>query len=59
MKHILAALLLLTLVAPASGQDFKNILRAYDQPDYATALREFRQLPLRYEALPGSNSSIF
>ena len=29
MKRILAALLLLTLAAPASGQDFERGLRAY------------------------------
>ncbi len=42
MKRILAAVLLLTLAAPAWGQDFEKGLRAYDQRDYATALREFR-----------------
>ena len=44
MKRILAALLLLTLVAPAWGQDFENGLEAYEQHDYATALREWRPL---------------
>ena len=44
MKRILAALLLLTLAAPAWGQDLEKGLRAYEQRDYATALREFRPL---------------
>jgi len=44
MKRILAALLLLTLAAPASGQDFEKGLRAYEQRDYATALSEWRPL---------------
>ncbi len=44
MKRILAALLLLTLAAPAWGQDFEKGSEAYVQGDYATALREFRPL---------------
>ena len=44
MKRTLAALLLLTLVAPAWGQDYEKGLEAYDQHDYATALRELRPL---------------
>ena len=44
MKRILAALLLLTLAAPAWGQDFEKGSRAYEQRDYAAALREFRPL---------------
>ena len=46
MKRILAALLLLTLSTPAWGwgQDHEKGRQAYEQPDYATALREFRQL---------------
>ena len=44
MKHILAALLLLTLAAPAWGQDFENGYQAYERGDYATSLREW--LPL-------------
>ena len=42
MKRILAALLLLTLAAPAWGQDFEKGLRAYDQGDYATAAKWYR-----------------
>ncbi len=38
MKRILAALLLLTLAAPAWGQDFEKGLEAYDQRDNATAI---------------------
>ena len=34
MKRNLAALLLLTLAAPAWGQDYEKALRAYDQRDY-------------------------
>ena len=44
MKRILAALLLLTLAAPAWGQDFEKGLEAYEQRDYAAALREWRPL---------------
>ncbi len=44
MKRILPALLFLTLAAPAGGQDYEKGLRAYEQRDYATALREFRPL---------------
>ena len=44
MKRILAALLLLTLAAPAWGQDFDKGMQAYEQRDYATALRELRPL---------------
>ena len=44
MKRILAALLLLTLAAPAWGQDRSKGWNAYERRDYATALREF--LPL-------------
>ncbi len=36
IKRILAALLLLTLAAPAWGQDGHKGLEAYDQRDYAT-----------------------
>jgi len=46
MKRILAALLLLTLGAPAFGQDFdqdfKKAWQAYERGDYATALSEWR-----------------
>ncbi len=43
MKRILAALLLVTLAAPAwAGWD--EGVAAYDRGDYATALREFRVL---------------
>jgi hypothetical protein len=44
MKRLLAALLLLTLAAPAWGQDFEKGLRAYEKRDYVTALRELRPL---------------
>ena len=44
MKHILAVLLLLTLAAPAWGQDFDRGMQAYERGDYATALREWRPL---------------
>ncbi len=44
MKHILATLLLLTLAAPAWGQDFEKGMQAYNRGDYATALRELRPL---------------
>ncbi len=44
MKRILAALLLLTPAAPAWGQDFEKGLEAYEQRDYAAALRELRPL---------------
>ncbi len=50
MTRILAALLLLTLAAPAWGQDFEKGLRAYEQRDYATALRELRPLAERGHA---------
>ncbi len=38
MKRILAALLLLTFAAPASGQDHEKGLEAYDQRDNATLI---------------------
>ena len=44
MKRIFAALLVLTLAAPALGQDYEKGLEAYDQGDYATALSEWRPL---------------
>ena len=44
MKRILAALLLLTLAAPAWGQDFEKGYQAYERGDYAAALREWRPL---------------
>ncbi len=44
MKRILATLLLLTLAAPAWGQDFEKGRDAYKRGDYATALREWRPL---------------
>ncbi len=44
MKHTLATLLLLTLAAPAWGQDFEKGMQAYNRGDYATALRELRPL---------------
>ena len=44
MKRILAAVLLLTLAAPALGQDYEKGVRAFGQRDYATALREWRPL---------------
>ena len=44
MKRVLTALLLLTLGTPAWGQDYEKGVEAYDQRDYATALREFRPL---------------
>ena len=48
MKRILAVLLL-TLAAPAWGQDFEKGWAAYKRGDYATALREF--LPLANQGL--------
>ena len=51
MKRILAALLLLTLAAPAWGQDFEKGLEAYEQRDYATALRELRPLAEQSHAI--------
>ena len=51
MKRILAALLLLTLAAPAWGQDFQKGLEAYEQRDYATALRELRPLAEQSHAI--------
>ena len=50
MKRILAALLLLTLAAPAWGQVFEKGLEAYKQRDYATALSEWRPLAERGNA---------
>ena len=50
MKRILAALLLVTLAAPAWGQDFEKGLEAYEQRDYATALREWHPLAERGNA---------
>jgi TPR repeat protein len=44
MKHILTTLLLLTLAAPAWGQDWDKGSQAYMQGDYATALKELRPL---------------
>ena len=44
MNRILAALLLLTLAAPASGQDFEKGSQAYERGDYATALSEWHPL---------------
>ena len=44
MKRILAALLLLTLAAPAWGQDFERGQDAYVRGDYAAALREWRPI---------------
>ena len=44
MKRVLAALLLLTLAAPAWGQDFEKGKQAYQRGDFATALREWRPL---------------
>ena len=44
MKRILAALLLLTLAAPAWGQDLEKGFQAYERGDDATALREWRPL---------------
>ncbi len=47
MKRILAAVLLLTLAAPAWGQDGQKGMQAYNRGDYATALREWRPLAER------------
>ena len=44
MKPSLVAPLLPTLTAPAWGPDYEKGLEAYDQGDYATALRELRPL---------------
>jgi TPR repeat protein len=44
MKRIAVALLLLTLAAPAWGQDYDKGIEAYSRGDYEAALREF--LPL-------------
>ena len=51
MKRILIALLLLTLVAPAWGQDLEKAVAAHNRGDYATALREFRRLAEQGHAL--------
>ena len=39
MKRILAALLLLTLAAPAWGQDYEKGMQAYDRGDYTVKMR--------------------
>ncbi len=44
MKRILAALLLLTLAAPAWGQDLGKGFEAFERVDYEMALREWRPL---------------
>ena len=43
MKRILAVLLLLTLAAPAWGQDFEKGYQAYERGDYATAVKWYRK----------------
>ena len=50
MKRILATLLLLTLAAPAWGQDFEKGKQAYERGDYVTALREWRSLAVQGDA---------
>ncbi len=51
MKRILAALLLLTLAAPAWGQDYEKGMQAYERGDYATALHDWRPLAERGYAM--------
>ncbi len=55
MKRILAALLPPTLAAPAWGQNFDKGMQAYEQRDYATALRELR--PLAEQGLAEAQSN--
>ena len=55
MKRILAGLLLLTLAAPASGQDFEEGRDAYMRGDYATALLEFKPLAEQGDAEAQNN----
>ena len=54
MKRILATLLLLTLAAPAWGQDIDKGLQAYERGDYATAVREWRPLAEKGNAIAQS-----
>lgn len=44
MKHLLAALILFLLIAPAYAQDFEKGKAAWARLDYAAALREWRPL---------------
>ena len=44
MNRITAILLLITLAAPAWGQDLDKGLQAYQRGDYASALEEWRPL---------------
>ncbi len=51
MKRIFAAVLLLTLAVPAWVQDFDKGMQAYDRVDYAAALREWRPLAEKGDAV--------
>lgn len=50
MKILLAALALIVVVTPASGQDFAAGLDAYDRGDFESALREWHPLAERGDA---------
>ena len=50
MKRLLAALIFIMLVAPATAQDFDAGVKAYIRHEFAAALREFRPLAERGNA---------